>query len=399
LNPMFKKAVPILEKIEVAGYEAYFVGGAVRDLLLNRPISDVDIATSATPDEIKKIFPNTVDVGIEHGTVLVIYQGNGYEITTFRTESEYKDFRRPETVRFIRSLVEDLKRRDFTMNAMAMNKDGKIIDPFDGQKAIREKKIITVGKAEDRFREDALRMMRAVRFASQLAFALDTDCFNALIKMGPLLERIAVERKTAEFEKLLIGTNRIHAIDLLCRANLDRYLPELGKYERSLSELAKFPCGELELEEMWALLLYSLNVDINVVHRFLRSWKLPVKKIKKIHAIYSWTNFRLTNDWDRRSIYAAGKELLIHAERMVNAIHKHDIDRMIDRLVEQYDALPIHSRSELKITGSDLIEILKRPQGPWIKDCLSLIEKEILEERLANDDVQIREWVKTCNLK
>ncbi len=135
MDSLFIQAVPILEKIEQAGFEAFFVGGSVRDQIIGRVINDVDIATSATPQEIKSIFPRTADVGIEHGTVLVLEKYGTYEITTFRTESNYSDFRRPDSVQFVRSLTEDLMRRDFTMNSMAMDKNGKIIDPFNGKRA------------------------------------------------------------------------------------------------------------------------------------------------------------------------------------------------------------------------------------------------------------------------
>ncbi|MDQ7864060.1 hypothetical protein RCO48_32175 [Peribacillus frigoritolerans] len=140
MDRLFLKSVPILELIEEAGYEAYFVGGSVRDYILGRPINDVDIASSATPQEIKRIFPNTADIGIDHGTVLVITDTGTYEITTFRTESGYSDFRRPDAVKFVRSLTEDLQRRDFTMNAIAMDKTGKIIDPFNGKRDLAQKK-------------------------------------------------------------------------------------------------------------------------------------------------------------------------------------------------------------------------------------------------------------------
>ncbi|MGZ4161997.1 MAG: CCA tRNA nucleotidyltransferase, partial [Neobacillus sp.] len=201
----FLSALPVLTMLEEAGFEAYFVGGSVRDYLLSNPIHDVDIATSATPEEVKVIFPKTADIGIEHGTVLVRFQKESYEVTTFRTESEYQDYRRPKEVSFIRSLHEDLQRRDFTMNAIAMDRMGKLIDPFDGRRAIKEKIIQTVGHADDRFNEDALRMMRAVRFVSQLSFKIERETINALTNLVHLLEKIAIERKRAEFEKLLIG--------------------------------------------------------------------------------------------------------------------------------------------------------------------------------------------------
>ncbi|MBW4947593.1 CCA tRNA nucleotidyltransferase, partial [Klebsiella pneumoniae] len=139
-----------------------------RDNLLGLPIHDVDIATSAYPAEIKQIFKRTVDTGIQHGTVMILDHGNGYEVTTFRTETGYQDFRRPDSVTFVRSLEEDLKRRDFTINALAMRADGEIIDLFDGIADLKAHKIRAVGVADERFHEDALRMMRAVRFESQL---------------------------------------------------------------------------------------------------------------------------------------------------------------------------------------------------------------------------------------
>ena len=144
----FIDALPILETIEKAGYEAYFVGGSVRDTMLSKPIHDVDIATSAYPEEIKKIFKRTVDTGIEHGTVMILDHGTGYETTTFRTESTYTDFRRPDEVKFVRSLDEDLKRRDFTVNALALTKDGEVIDLFGGVQDMSAQILRAVGKPE-----------------------------------------------------------------------------------------------------------------------------------------------------------------------------------------------------------------------------------------------------------
>lgn len=166
----FAEAAPLLKKIEAAGYEAYFVGGSVRDTILGQPIHDVDIATSAFPAEIKALFPRTIDIGIEHGTVLVLWEQAQYEITTFRTEAAYQDYRRPDKVDFVRSLKEDLKRRDFTINALALQEDGVIIDLFDGLADIDNQILRAVGHPQERFHEDALRMMRGLRFVSQLGF-------------------------------------------------------------------------------------------------------------------------------------------------------------------------------------------------------------------------------------
>lgn len=399
LNPLFINALPLLRKIEESGFEAYFVGGAVRDYLLKRSIHDVDIASSATPEEIKEIFPNTVDIGIEHGTVLVLYQGSSYEITTFRAEAEYKDYRRPDEVFFIRSLVADLKRRDFTMNAMAMNKEGEIIDPFGGKQAILDKKIVTVGEAKERFSEDALRILRAVRFVSQLDFTLDSNCAKALKEMGSLLNHIAVERKTAEFEKILAGKNRINAIHLLCSTSLDQYLPILGQFKKRINTLTQFQCSDLDIEEMWALLLYVLEIGTEQVDQLLRSWKLPVKRIREIQSIYHWTSFRMQHDWCSKSLYDAGKDMVVHAQKLVNVIQQQDPFESINKWIQLYEVLPIKNRAELQVTGKVLMELVNRPAGPWIKDCLEQIETEILDGRLQNEYVRIREWVVSCNLK
>ena len=179
-NERFKQASSIIEILKQHGHEAYFVGGSVRDFIIDRPIGDIDIATSALPEEVMHIFPRHVPVGLEHGTVIVVQEGVPYEVTTFRTESEYEDFRRPSSVQFVRSLEEDLKRRDFTMNAIAMTEEGEMVDLFAGQEAIRLKEITTVGDAADRFQEDALRMMRGIRFVSTLGFFLEIKTKQAI---------------------------------------------------------------------------------------------------------------------------------------------------------------------------------------------------------------------------
>lgn len=399
MNPLFLQAIPLLEEIEAAGYEAYFVGGAVRDTLLHRPINDVDIATSATPDELKQIFPNTVDVGIEHGTILVLYNGGRFEITTFRAESAYKDHRRPDEVYFIRSLKEDLNRRDFTMNAIAMNKKGELSDPFHGQQAIVERRIETVGKAEERFSEDALRMMRAIRFVSQLSFSLDKSCIQALEKMGFLLEHIAVERKSAEFEKLLAGKNRINAVDLLCKLKLDQYLPGLKPLTTKISNLCQYQCEDLDIDELWVLLLYSVKIKAENIDRFLRNWKLPIKRIRKIQEMTQWVHHRFVEKWDSTSLYDAGKQMVTSSEKVYKVINQQDNGPDIYELLVRYDALPIKSRSELEVSGKDLMTILDRQAGPWIKEVLRTIELAILNEDLENKREIIREWVLSCNLK
>ncbi len=391
----FLKAVPLLEAIETAGFDAYFVGGSVRDSLLNRKIADVDIATSALPAELKKIFPRTVDLGIEHGTILVLYNGVPYEITTFRTESQYTDHRRPDNVEFIRSLNEDLKRRDFTMNAMAMDKTGNIIDPFHGTVSISDQQIKTVGKASDRFGEDALRIMRALRFVSQLGFSIEHGTFAALKKQGHLLESIAVERKTAEFEKLLAGKYVSKALPLLLEAGIHSYLPGLAGKKKCLNDLARCGTAGFTIEEMWSLLLYFMNLNDQEAEDFLRKWKLPVKKMKHCIYILKWLDFRQGDNWDAESAYHSGKSVMLSAERIFHCLAGEEA--VLDKLEALFDSLPIKNSSELDVNGNDLISWFDRKPGPWIKEAVSDIEKAVLLGKVRNTKAEIKEWLLKCN--
>jgi tRNA nucleotidyltransferase (CCA-adding enzyme) len=398
VNPIFSKAIPLLEKIEKAGFEAYFVGGCVRDFILGKEIADVDIATSATPYEIKAIFPKTIDVGIEHGTVVVLFGKETYELTTFRSDGEYTDFRRPSDVKFIRSLEEDLKRRDFTMNSMAMDKKGQIIDPFNGQEAIKNKMIETVGSAIIRFHEDALRMMRAVRFVSQLSFSIELNTSMALKEHASLLEKVSIERKTVEFEKLLNGINRKMAFQLLLDTNLFLYLPGLLAHEKELRKLADFDYDHLSTVEIWSLLLHLMDLKLNEVEAFLRQWKLPIKRIKQIKSIVSWLDFRLQKDWSKESLYEAGIEKVQHVEKLYNILLHQKMNQSIPKLMDQYDHLIIKGREELAVSGLDLMQWNSQKGGPWVKEQLSLIEKAVLNGEISNQKITIREWLSKCNL-
>jgi tRNA nucleotidyltransferase (CCA-adding enzyme) len=393
----FLSAVPILRMLESAGFEAYFVGGSVRDYILQKAIHDVDIATSATPQEVKKIFDKTVDIGIDHGTILVLYGNASYEITTFRTEEKYVDFRRPSSVSFVRSLQEDLMRRDFTMNAIAMDSMGKIIDPFNGRGAISERRIETVGKAIERFQEDALRIMRAVRFISQLSFQIERKTLTALSKMAHLLEKIAVERKSAEFEKLLIGKDRRKAILLMIETNIFAYLPSLRNEKESLDKLLTYECEKLNLNEMWSLFIYSLGIKGKSVEDFLRDWKLPLKQIKEIQHILRFLNTRLENEWHKHDLYLAGENTLISVEKLYQTIKRCYGSETLNKYMALYQLLPMKDRSEMDVTGRDLMDWYLRKGGPWVKEMLLKIEIGILEGKVENKKMDIREWLMKCN--
>ena len=198
----------IIHTLQNNGYEAFLVGGCVRDTILGRPIHDYDITTSATPDEMMEVFKDKriIETGLQHGTITILIDGGGYECTTYRIDGNYSDSRRPDSVTFTRSLKEDLNRRDFTINAMAYNDAVGLVDPFNGMEDIEHYKIRCVGKAEDRFSEDALRILRAIRFASQLGFVVDSDVSLSIHKMYKNLENISIERISSEFCKIALSS-------------------------------------------------------------------------------------------------------------------------------------------------------------------------------------------------
>ncbi|MBQ7296104.1 MAG: CCA tRNA nucleotidyltransferase [Clostridia bacterium] len=219
-------ALEVIKALEEAGFEAYVVGGCVRDMLMGKEINDIDITTSALPEETKAIFKRTIDTGIKHGTVTVLTDKAPVEITTYRIDKGYSDSRHPDSVAFTRSLTQDLARRDFTVNAMAYNPKTGIIDPFDGESDIKNMVIRCVGQAEKRFKEDALRILRALRFSSVLGFTLEAETANAVINCRNLLKNISAERIYSELSKMLCGKD-IKRVLLTYAEVFEEIIPEL----------------------------------------------------------------------------------------------------------------------------------------------------------------------------
>lgn len=202
-----EKAGHIIDTLQAAGFEAYVVGGCVRDSLLGKEPQDWDITTSARPAQVKALFSHTVDTGLQHGTVTVLLDREGFEVTTYRIDGKYEDCRHPREVTFTPSLSEDLKRRDFTVNAMAYNDEDGLIDYYGGMEDIRAGVIRCVGIPEDRFREDALRILRAVRFAAQLGYHIDSLTMKAIRKLAPNLNNISAERIQTELVKIMLSSH------------------------------------------------------------------------------------------------------------------------------------------------------------------------------------------------
>ena len=205
--PLPEKVSMILNNLTLHGYEAYIVGGCVRDSILGRTPEDWDITTSATPQEVKALFPRTVDTGIEHGTVTVMIGREGFEVTTYRIDGVYEDSRHPKEVTFTRSLEEDLKRRDFTINAMAYNEESRLVDPFGGMKDLNHHRLKCVGEPVERFSEDALRILRAIRFSAQLSLRIEPKTSDAMRQLAPKLANVSAERIQTELVKLLVSDN------------------------------------------------------------------------------------------------------------------------------------------------------------------------------------------------
>ncbi|HEL1616606.1 TPA: CCA tRNA nucleotidyltransferase [Streptococcus suis] len=388
----FQEALPILEKIKTAGYEAYFVGGSVRDAILGRPIHDVDIATSSYPQETKQIFSRTIDVGIEHGTVLVLEGKKEYEITTFRTEEEYVDFRRPSQVSFVRSLEEDLKRRDFTVNAFALDEEAQIVDLFDGMTDLENRTLRAVGIPAERFNEDALRIMRGFRFAATLDFEIEPTTFTAMVETAPLLEKISVERSFIEFDKLLMADFWRKGLRAMIDSKAYNFLPDLaGKGEQlasmlsSLAEDFRFSTSE----QAWAMLFVCLGIDN--IKSFLKKWKTSndfQRTVVKLVEIYQ---LRQAGPVTKQICFKYGKEFLYLVEELRQAQGLTTDFEAIDQIDQ---ALTIHDKHEIVVNGGHLMKAFDFKPGPVLGELLKEVEFQIVEGQLENEEQAIMTFVK-----
>ncbi|KRK80571.1 CCA tRNA nucleotidyltransferase [Companilactobacillus nodensis] len=379
----FKQALPVLEEIEKAGYEAYFVGGSVRDHILGLPIHDVDIATSAYPEEIKTIFKRTVDTGIQHGTVTVLVGDDSYEITTFRTESGYQDFRRPDQVTFVRSLEDDLKRRDFTINALAVDRNGDVIDKFDGLGDLDKRVIRAVGKAEERFHEDALRMMRAVRFQSQLDFTIEEETAVAIKDNSYLLEKIAIERIREEFIKLMLGKAWQTGFADFLKLDLSEYCPAFKNKHDNLEKLLKLENLKFFDEEAaWTAIGYVMELTPKQFNKMLRDWKVSNKSREaSVSTDKMLKNFR-EGEFDLWKIYSLGVD---NYARVISLCKLFKIEFDDEALTKKVLNIPIKSSRDLAITGNDIIKILGIKPGPKIGKYMSEIEHKVVEGTVYNN--------------
>lgn len=377
----FLKAAPVIQKLEDHGYEAYFVGGSVRDIMMDHKIHDVDIATSAYPSEVQEIFKHTIDVGIEHGTVLVLWDDEQYEVTTFRTESTYQDYRRPDHVTFVRSLEEDLKRRDFRMNALAMTQSGDVIDLFNGIKDIQQHQICAVGDAYERFHEDALRMMRALRFSSQLDFTIEPKTYQAIIDNHQLLKKISVERIQIEWLKMMAGKNPKRGLKAFIETDCYKSCPMLDGQKDALISLYQRVNQPLTEAQTWLCLSFVLNLTPDASKKLFQQWKCSneVKHLVSSSLPYLYLRKdRIFNDWE---LYQLGLERL----ELIESVLFLYSDVKCDKEYEvRYNQLPIHQVGDLDIDGKQLMASMNKPAGPWLGKTIKALQQAVINQEIHN---------------
>lgn len=435
------KVDQIITTLQKSGYEAYAVGGCVRDSLLGRTPEDWDITTSASPEETKSLFDRTFDTGIEHGTVTVLLGKEGFEVTTYRIDGKYEDNRHPSEVTFTRSLKEDLKRRDFTINAMAYNNHDGLVDLFGGVGDLSKKVIRCVGNPRERFSEDALRILRAVRFSAQLGFAIEQETEEAVRCLAENLQYISAERIQAELVKLLtsphpekigdayrLGITRVilpefdrmeiteqetphhcynvgeHTEQALMHVPADKVLRltmlfhDMGKPQKKTTDAngrAHFKGHAAVSEELAKSVMRRLKFDNDTLHK--------VTKLVRYH------DYRMPAEAKcvRRAMCRIGTELFpkyLQVRRADTAAqsdyHKEEKIRNLDEIESVYKEIlskgQCVSLRDLAVNGKDLIEAGVEP-GPQIGELLDKLLDEVIEEPEKNTKgqllIQLRQFI------
>lgn len=428
----------IINTLQRAGYEAYAVGGCVRDTILNREPDDWDITTSAKPMEIKRLFPVTIDTGIQHGTVTVLKNHVGYEVTTYRIDGEYADNRHPKEVIFTANLKEDLLRRDFTINAMAYNHEEGIIDEYGGLDDIRDGIIRCVGNPYDRFSEDALRIMRAVRFSAQLGYRIEEETSKAIIKLSPNLASISAERINTELTKLLLSPNPDYLRDAYRLGITGVVLPELDRCmeceqvnphhcysvgEHTLHSLKIVPddrvlrytmlfhdfgkpdtrsVGEDGRMHFYGHPLVSERMASDIMHRlkFDNDTMNAVKLLCKNHDLeITEDNKHVRRAMNKLGTDNFGKLLMVkRADCMAQSDYKREeklasLDNLTSIYNEIVNAGECVCMKDLAVCGRDLIDLGIKP-GPAMGAILDELLNKVIDDPALNDREVLLEIVK-----
>ncbi|WP_308639169.1 CCA tRNA nucleotidyltransferase [Paenibacillus silvisoli] len=423
------KALPLLHTLERLGHEAVFVGGCVRDTLLGRALKDVDIATSAEPEAVIAAFPHTIPTGLQHGTVTVVHEKETYEVTTFRTESDYERFRRPTQVQFVKNLDADLMRRDFTMNSMAMRADGSIHDPFGGQRDLRGGLLRCVGDPDARLQEDALRIVRAVRFASGFNLRIAARTWRAIMRHRHLLAHIAMERIGLELDKMVGGSDPGRAAAYLAASGilsetkeaLPRPLAEMSERYQARRKLRRGRSGETPaaakaeaeeesramaaiqaiaelngLEDRWAAVCCALGFRSGQAAELFEALRYSSVRTVQAAAAVAIHQTMVTRDSlneDTRRNWIAqilrhGKPAAMQWLRVIEAVtalSPSSESGYADQLDEWLQGMQASTIKELAIKGNDLIALRQEPSGPWLGKLLGELLHAVALGELPNE--------------
>ena len=358
---MFEKAIEVIKLIEKKGFKAYIVGGYVRDIYLSINSSDIDIATSATPKDLIKIFKKNVIIDEKYGSTKLNYKNVCFDITTFRRDIKYKDNRKPTEIEYVDTIGEDLNRRDFTINTLYMDKDGNIIDVLNAKKDINNKVIKCVGNADAKLKEDALRILRAIRFATVLNFKIDKDLERAIKKNLSNLKALSFHRKKEELNYIFRSNNYEYGISLINKYKLDKYL--------EISRLKKLKQTS-DVLGMWAQISYSDN------YPFSRLERETIEKIREM-LVY--------NKIDNYSLYKYGILISLTVGEILG------IDKK--KILKSYEELSIHSEEDIVFDNLDIAGMLGREPSYKTKQILNDIEYKILSNKLKNNEKELKEYI------
>ena len=342
----------ILQTLEDAGYEACFVGGCVRDTLLGRPVHDWDITTAALPETIMALFPRCIPTGLKHGTVTVLLGGERFEVTTFRRDGAYHDGRHPDGVVFVPDLKEDLARRDFTINAMAMHRDGSITDSFGGKDDLKRGLIRCVGAPKRRFQEDALRMLRALRFSAQLGFAVEEETARAIRENAELCRMLSRERVSSETEKTLLS-ERPETLSVLLREGLLAACGIEGDYD--LQALRAVPA---ELDARWAM----LKVLIPALD--LRQFRLPSGRVRLVEAAASAYRPQYTRQALKTLIAGAGEQTARVCAKLTGQ------EALLEEILQSGECVSLR---DLAVNGRDFPALHGKAAGDMLRRLLHYV--------------------------
>lgn len=391
----------ILDKFHNNSYEAFIVGGCVRDTLLGRPLNDYDITTNAMPEETIKLFKKTIPTGIKHGTITVLINKEPYEVTTYRIDGEYLDNRRPEEVIFVSNIKEDLARRDFTINALAYSPYLGFKDYFNGTEDLKNKIIRAVGDADKRFNEDALRMIRAIRFSAQLDFKIEEKTYNAIKKNSELIKNISIERINVELTKTLLSKNPSRGILLLedTRILENLFFEDHNKYfskeyfQGNIITLDK-STNSLALRLSFLISTYFKDISDSDFRKILRQLRFDNKIISNCFNLYSNLNSYLSinsNKELKKLISSIGSDLifiLFEYALLLPNLKNEDIEKIHELISETKrilnDKEPI-STKDLAISGSDIIAEFKIKPGKELGTIINHLVDKVLENPKLNN--------------